>query len=64
MIARQSESKWNIPHCIGAMDMKHITITAPFNSGSFYLNYTYKKFIIVLLAVVDTDYKYMVVFKV
>ena len=54
-IARQFESRWNMQHCLGALDRKHIRIRKPENSGSIYFNY--KLFCsIVLMAAVDANY--------
>ena len=58
--AKKFESHWNFPNCIGAIDGKHIRIRCPKNSSSQY--YNYKKFYsIVLMAVVDADYKFMLI---
>lgn len=51
---------WGFPNCLGSIDGKHIRLKCPRNSGSSY--FCYKNFFsIVLLAVVDQYYKFMVV---
>lgn len=53
-IAEEFEVKWQYVNCLGAADGKHVAITAPPGSGSFY--YNYKGFhSLVLLAVVDAN---------
>lgn len=54
-VTNRFASKRNFPHCVGAMDGKHVQILAPEHSDSMYYNYK-QTFIIVLLAVADTHH--------
>ena len=59
-IAEEFNDRWQYPNCIGAMDGKHVAIHAPAHSGSLYHNYR-QFYSIVLLAVVDANYKFILV---
>ena len=50
--------RWQFPHCLGALDGKHIRMKAPAGEGSNYFNY--KGFhSVILLGLVDADYKFL-----
>ena len=59
-IASVFEEKWNFPHALGAMDGKHVILQCPARGGSDYCNYK-KTHSIVLLAVCDSTYKFVLV---
>lgn len=56
-IARGFETVAHFPHCLGAVDGKHIRLVCPKNSGSMYFNYK-QYFSIVLMAVADSKYRF------
>ena len=58
VISQLFQDRWQLPHCVGAADGKHIKILHPHNSGSQF--YNFKGFnSIVLMAVVDADTSFL-----
>jgi len=55
LVAKDFNDKWNFPHCLGAIDGKHVVLQCPANTGSSFFNYK-ETFSIILLAVVDANY--------
>ena len=59
-VAKVFEEKWQFPNCLRVTDGKHVPLINPLNSGSTCFNYK-SFFSIVLLALVDADYKLLYV---
>lgn len=58
-VAEGFERRWNLPHCLGAIDGKHVAIMKSPNSSSIYYNYK-KFFSVILMGIVDHSYKFLV----
>ena len=58
--AKEFSDMWNFPNCLGCIDGKHVVIQAPGSTGSLYFNYK-KSFSVVLLAVSDAKYRFLLV---
>lgn len=56
-IALHFEKVANFPHCIGAVDGKHIRIICPYKSGSMFYNYK-EYYSVVLMAIADSQYRF------
>ncbi|XP_030834499.1 uncharacterized protein LOC115921298 [Strongylocentrotus purpuratus] len=57
-VAGDFEARWNLPHCLGGYDGKHIRLQKPNKSGSLYFNYK-QFFSVVLMALVDSKYQFL-----
>jgi hypothetical protein len=57
-VAKDYMKMWNFPHCIGALDGKHIVIRQPASSGAQFYNYKHT-FSIILLALVDAHNRFI-----
>ena len=53
--ADEFDRRWNFPHCIGALDGKHVVLRRPENTVGEFHNYKGTKSII-LMAIVDANY--------
>lgn len=58
-VAQEFEDRWQLPHCLGALDGKHCRIKCPKHSGSLYWCVYKKVYSIVLMALVDARYRFI-----
>ena len=57
---KKFRTRWDIPHTLGALDGKHITMKKSKKPASEIYNYK-GFFFLVLITVVDTDYRFLLV---
>ncbi|KAM4019366.1 uncharacterized protein ACNLHF_000069 [Anomaloglossus baeobatrachus] len=57
-IAKDFEQLWQFPNCGGALDGKHVRITQPTNSGSYFYNYK-GYFSVIMMALVNANYEFI-----
>ena len=55
-IEERFETRWNVPHTLGAPDWKHIALEKPKKREFYKYNDSFSH---VLLALVDTDYRFL-----
>lgn len=56
-VADQFFQSYQVPHCLGAVDGKHISIQPPAHSGNTFRNYR-GRFSVLLMAAVDAQYRF------
>jgi hypothetical protein len=57
----QVDNQWKYPHYLGVLNRKNIVMQVPGNSDSYYYN-SKSTFSIILLAIIDTEFKFMFVY--
>ena len=51
---------WHFSHCLGVVNGKHVQITKPPGSGSYFFNY--KSFLsVIMLAIVNANYEFIMI---
>ncbi|KAM7293088.1 hypothetical protein ISCGN_026218 [Ixodes scapularis] len=59
-VAQGYQDLWQFPHCVGALDGKHVALVPPHETGAQFRNYK-GFFSIVLMALVDADLNFIFV---